>query len=172
MSFLLIFQEHKLASACVTFAVALTTLVIALLILQADATSADLQGVVAFDAVTTNFTSRIETAFNASLVPLEVLASLCGVFNMSQFLFQNFLNQLPELTQTLLTPGLVITFDPYVEADDVTTFQDTIRMEGGLLANYTIFNLSTPADVDPNVPDPPHVPVTYWWPANGTVLPG
>jgi hypothetical protein len=119
------FAEFKLAFASLILATTLSVVIIAFIVLESIRTSADVQDTAEFDAITGNFTQRIETAFNTSLVTLEVLVGLFTSFPVNQRLFSNFLNPLA----VVLPVGQLITWNPVVLPNETMQFELAIRAE-------------------------------------------
>jgi hypothetical protein len=117
-------QEHKLVSACIATAVALSAVIIALIAVQSGVTAADIQGVTSFNAITTNFTHRIEVAVNESLLQIGVLNSLFSVFQVDHQCCVYFLSGIPNVTT-----NSTISWAAYVLPDQVLQFESSIQAE-------------------------------------------
>jgi hypothetical protein len=110
MSFLFELQEHKLASACVGIAVLVSSVIVALIVLQSNSTADDVQGLDEFNAITANFTQRIELAFNQTLIPLDILTALYSGFDFDQSDFVHFLDSLAVANSNFIQGQLSLPF--------------------------------------------------------------
>jgi hypothetical protein len=119
------FQRQKLATACILFAVATAIVTIAFIILTAEAISNNTSGVAAFNAITNNFTTKIESVFNASLLELQVVGGLFTVLaQINNQVFAEFLDVVP-----LVNNNATIFWAKVVPDAEVAQHEAMIRSE-------------------------------------------
>jgi hypothetical protein len=136
MSFFVFVTEHKLAGACVAFAVAISAVIVALIVLVAQSTISDIQGEDQFNAITSSFCNGIEDGINRSLLLMEVVAALFSTFDVKNTFFQAFLAGLPEIAMS------EISWAALVMPDQVAQFEANLTNEvcRGRVCCDTIFS--------------------------------
>jgi hypothetical protein len=120
------FQRQKLATACILFAIASAVSTIALIILTAQAINNNTNATAAFAAITSNCTTRIESAFNASLLELQVVGGLFTVSaQVNNQIFGEFLDVVPLVNNNNST----IFWAEIVPGDEVAQHEALLRSE-------------------------------------------